>query len=124
MLKMYEFKSDELLLAISNSKILDVPKKIEVVDIVTGELDNGNKWATLITCSVDELEALRSIKLEERAGKIKVSLKGYSGENIRNFVGKILDTSDLAIEFDVKGKFKQISGAKFISNVNLLKFID
>lgn len=122
MLKMYGFESERLLEAISDGGILDVPKEVEVVDIATGELDNGNKWATLVTSSSEELEALRGIGMEDRAGKIKVSLKGYNGEDVEKLIGKKLDTSVFAIDFDVKGKFKQIVGAKFISSVGSLKF--
>lgn len=124
-MKMYDFTGMALLEGARKEKMIDVPEVVEVVDFVTGELDNGNKWATLVASSSEELETLRSVGMADRAGVIKVSVKGYEGENLEKLVGKKLDTSDFSIDFDIKGKFRQIVGAKFICpNMKALKFVD
>lgn len=125
MLKMYGFTSEELLNAVKKNNVLDVPDIVEVIDTSTGELDNGNKWATLLASPFEELESLRGVGLEERAGHIKISLKGYQGEDIENLIGTKLDTSTFTINFNVSGRFKTIVGAKFdCPDMKALKFID
>lgn len=114
MLKMYEFSSEELLAELKEKNVIEIPEYVEITHVNTGELDNGAKWATLNASSVEELDTLRSVKLEDRAGVIKVSIKGYKGEDVNKFIGNKIKTDKFTVDFDVKGKYKQITGAKFI----------
>lgn len=103
-----------------------VPDSIKIMSLESGEIENGNrvtKWIKFACVSVEELEKLASVGLEENANEIKMKVSGYQGEDFGNLIGAVLETSDLAIEFDEqkRGNRSSIAGLCFRANMNDLK---
>lgn len=118
---MYDFRINQLLESLSNSKILDVPENVIVLNHNSGEIETKEKkkmsWGSLVVASNDEYEALKGIGMEERAGHIKVALKGYNGEDLTPLMNKVIPTSAFKLDFETQGQYKTIIGAKFIANL-------
>lgn len=118
---MYDFRINQILESLSDSNILDVPENVIVLNHNSGEIETKeNKkmsWGSLVVASNDEYEALKGIGMEERAGHIKVTLKGYNGEDLTPLINKVIPTSAFTLDFETQGQYKTIIGAKFIVNL-------
>lgn len=118
---MYDFRINQILESLSDSNILDVPENVIVLNHNSGEIETKeNKkmsWGSLVVASNDEYEALKGIGMEERAGHIKVTLKGYNGEDLTPLINKVIPTSAFTLDFETQGQYKTIIGAKFIANL-------
>ncbi|NSP43464.1 hypothetical protein HRE62_08115 [Enterococcus faecalis] len=126
-LKMYGFTTEEILKSLGDSNTLMIPSSVIVLNHNSGEVETrDNKkqpWANLIVADSSEYEALKGIGMEERAGHIKVSLKGYNGEDLNSLIEKVIPTSSFGLDFETSGKFKQIVGAKFIAHLEDIELV-
>lgn len=124
---MYDFRINQLLESLSDSKILDVPENVIVLNHNSGEIETKEKkkmsWGSLVVASNDEYEALKGIGMEERAGHIKVTLKGYNGEDLTPLINKVIPTSAFTLDFETQGQYKTIIGAKFIGNLEDIELV-
>lgn len=125
-LKMYGFTTEEVLRSLGENSLL-IPSNVVVLSYNSGEVETRDSkkqpWANFTVADSTEYEALKGIGMEERAGHIKVSLKGYSGEDLNYLIEKVVPTSSFGLDFETSGKFKQIVGAKFIARLEDIELL-
>lgn len=113
-----------LYLVVGEDVQVNIPSVVKVSSFNVGTYkDNkgdSHPWGNLTVCDADELKKLASVGLEHDVQELKIKLKGYQDEDLKTYVGKNLDVSDLDLVFTTDFR-NNINGLAFRGNLAELK---
>lgn len=116
---MGEVNEDVLLDLVISTEVVNIPKKVIVVDYKNGTYKDKDDidipWANFIVNDFDEVAKLKQVGLESIASKITLKLSNYDGRDLEEYKGKNLGTEKFDVVF-------QTRNSRFGSSINGVAF--